>query len=286
MWLVCAWALAEEDLGGVAARVRVGDDAGALLAIEALPEETQGQSNLRYLRGRLLLEVGRPCDAMEALAETSSTLPEALREDSMRRWARAAARCGHCDEARPVLLGSGTSAVAVTRRDRAVAADCAFQLGDLETAAEELARLTRRKSGLGNRVALLALLSDVYVDLDRPGDAREAALEAWKAAVSPHQRGAARKLAERASPTLEDRLERTEQLMIARRFERALRELEEIGAASVADDEELNARWHHLYGMALFRSRTRYLDAARVLHQYSAHRFGGGGEEMAAAVPV
>ena len=267
VWLVCAWALAEEGAARVASLVRIGDEAAALRAIEGLPEETRDEDAMRYLRGRLLLSAGRPCDAMDTLARTPSSLPEAMREDSMRRWARAAARCGHCEEARPVLLGGESAAAAVTRDDRAVAADCAFQMGELETAAEELAALTRRKRSLANRVALLALLSDVYVELDRPDEAREAALDAWKAAVSPHQQSAALKLVGRAAPTLEDRIERAEELMRARRFARAVQELEQIGASTVEDDTTLNARWHHVYGMALFRMRTRYLDAARVLHQ-------------------
>ncbi|KPK54944.1 MAG: hypothetical protein AMJ63_01365 [Myxococcales bacterium SG8_38_1] len=267
VWLVCAWALAEDGAARVASLVRTGDEAGALRAIEALPEETRDEDALRYLRGRLLLSTGRPCDAMEALAQTPSTLPEALREDSTRRWARAAARCGECEEARPILLGADSAAVTVTRNDRAVAADCAFQMGELETAAEELAALTRGKRSVSNRVALLALLSDVYVDLGRPDDAREAALQAWKAAVSPHQQAAAHKLLERASPTLEDRVARAEELMSARRFARAVEELEQIGADAVEHDPKLNARWHHAYGMALFSMRTRYLDAARVLHE-------------------
>ena len=187
-----------------------------------------------------------------------------MRHDSMRRWATAAAQCGHCAEARPVLLGIASSEIAVTRRDRAIAADCAIQLGELEIAAEELARLTRRKRGVANRVALLAILSDVYVELERPDDARDAALEAWKSAVQPGQQGAARKLQERASPSASDRVSRAEELMDARRFAKAVEELE---AIDLGGDPALAARWRHVYGMALFRMRTRYLDAARVLHQ-------------------
>jgi soluble lytic murein transglycosylase len=201
---------------------------------------------------------------MEKLARTPATLPESMRHDSMRRWASAAAQCGHCAEARPVLLGIASSDITVTRRDRAIAADCAIQLGELEIAAEELASLTRRKGGVANRVALLAILSDVYVELARPDDARDAALEAWKSAVEPGQQDAARKLQERAWPTASDRVSRAEELIDARRFGRAVEELE---AVDVAGDAVLAARWRHVYGMALFRMRTRYLDAARVLHQ-------------------
>ena len=262
--LVGAGALAEEGLDRIASLVRSGDEAGALEAIELLSENDRDSDALRYLEGRLLLAVDRPCDAMEKLARLPATLPESLRNDSMRRWATAAAQCGHCAEARPVLLGIASSEIAVTRRDRAIAADCAIQLGELEIAAEELARLTRRKRDAANRVALLAILSDVYVELERPDDARDAALEAWKSAVQPGQQDAARKLQERASPSPSDRVSRAEELMDARRFAQAVEELE---AIDLGDDPALGARWRHVYGMALFRMRTRYLDAARILHQ-------------------
>ncbi len=264
MWLVCAWALAEDGLERVASLVRVGDDESALLAIDSLPDEVRSDDGVRYLKGRLLLATGRPCDAMEILAETPSTLPESMRNDAARRWAHAAARCGECEDARSVLLTAASSEIAVTRHDRAVAADCAVQIGELETAAEELAQLTRRNTGLHNRVALLALLSDVYTELGRPEEAHEAALRGWKAAVGPGQRSVAQKLEARAKPTVADRISRAEAFTSARRFSRAVQELEAIDATG---DPELSARWHHAYGMALFKLRTRYLDAARVLHE-------------------
>lgn len=262
--LVGALALADDGLEQVASLVRIGDERGALAQIELLPERRRQDDDLRYLEGRLLLAVGRSCDAMGALARTPSELPESLRLDSLRRWATAAAQCGHCDEARPVLLGATASSVPVTRRNRAIAADCAIQLGELETAAEELVALTRSKRALANRVALLAVLSDVYVELEQPEEARDAALQAWKAAVEPGQQEAARKLEPRAEPSTSDRISRAEAMLDARRFAKAVEELE---AIELAPDSELSARWHHVYGMALFRTRNRYLDAARVLHR-------------------
>ena len=219
---------------------------------------------MRYLEGRLLLAVGRSCEAMAALARTPSTLPESLRDDSVRRWATAAAECGNCTEARPLLLRASAASVAISRRNRAIAATCAVQLGELETAAEELRSLTRSKRGVANRVALLAILSDVYVELQRPDDARDAALAAWIAAVQPGQRAAALKLEQRAAPSAADRIERAEAMVAALRFSTAVKELE---AIELESDSALSARWHHVYGMALFRSRNRYLDAARTLHR-------------------
>jgi soluble lytic murein transglycosylase len=266
-WLACAWALAEGGLERVASLVRAGDAERALEEIASLPSERRDEDGVRYLQGRLLLEVGRPCDAMGRLAQTPSTLPESMREDSMRRWATAAARCGHCAEARPALLGVSSSDTTVTRHDRAIAADCAVQMGDLETAARELSDLTRRRAGTPNRLSLLVRLSDVYGQLGRLDEAREAALEAWKSAVRPANQHLVRELEARAQPSTDDRIDRAEWLVEARRFERAARELESIAANDRAAVAE---RWLHVYGMALFRMRTRYLDAARVLRRSAA----------------
>lgn len=269
-WLACAWALAQGGLDRVASLVRAGDARGALEEVARLPEKARDEDAVRYLQGRLMLEVGRPCDAMETLAQTPSTLPEAMREDSMRRWAMAAARCGHCAEARPVLLRASSSDSEVTRHDRALAADCAVQLGELETAAEELAALTRRRD-TSNRVGLLVLLSEVNVDLGRSDEAREAALEAWKSAVHPREQGNARMLEKRALPSTDDRIDRAERLLSALHFAQAVQELE---AIETRDRAAVAERWHHVYGMALFRMRTRYLDAAQVLRESA----GLGGE--------
>ncbi len=265
--LVCALALAAGDLDRVASRVRVGDVRAALAEIDQLPEPDRNLDSIRYLQGRLLLDVGRPCDAMDKLSQTPASLPTSMRTDSLRRWAIAASRCGHCAEARPVLLGLPSSDVEVTRHDRMIAADCAVQLGELDSAATELARLTKRDRKREDRVTLLIMLADVYLRLERTDDAREAARRAWIAAVQPHQQDAAQKLEERAAPTASDRVERAEALMSARRFSKAVEELE---AIELGDDDDLDQRWHHVYGMALFRMRSRYANAARVLRKSAA----------------
>ncbi|MCZ6805419.1 MAG: transglycosylase SLT domain-containing protein [Deltaproteobacteria bacterium] len=263
-WLACAVALAAGDLDRVASLVRAGDDRAALHEIDQLPQSARDADSVRYLEGRLLLDVGRPCDAMDKLAQTPASLPTAMRADSLRRWAIAAARCGHCAEARPVLLGLTSSDAAVTRHDRVIAADCAVQLGELDIAAEELERLTRRSQNGADRVALLILLSDVYLRLDRPEEARDTARRGWIAAVRPGQQEAAKQLEGLASPSPSDRVDRAEAFMSARRFSKAIEELE---GMDVGDDQDLDERWHHVYGMALFRMRTRYADAARVLRE-------------------
>ncbi|MEM7435085.1 MAG: transglycosylase SLT domain-containing protein [Myxococcota bacterium] len=264
-WLCCAGAFAASSLEEVAARVRSGEDQAALRLILELPESTRETDRVRYLEGRLLLSVGRPCDAMDLLAQSPASLPEPLRTDSLRRWAIASARCGHCDDARRVLLSFEPSDAAVARHDRVIAADCAVQLGELDEAATELEGLTRRRRGKPDQVALLIMLSDVYERLGRPDDAREAARRGWIDAVAPGQREVAARLAALADPSDDDRLAHAEAFIDARRFGKAVGVLE-----AIPPNESLDERRLHLLGMALFRMRTRYADAARVLRQSAA----------------
>ena len=263
-------AVAADGLEGVASHVRAGNDDQALDQIAQLPSRSRGSDSVRYLEGRLLLEVGRPCDAMDKLARTPASLPEALRMDGRRRWAIAAARCGHCADARPVLLGQDAEAAPATRRSLILAADCAVQLGELAVAAEELEQLSRRRNG-EDQVALLVMLVDVYRRLEQPDDSKDAALRGWVVAVSPGQREAAEKLRELADPGPEDQIDRAEAFTRALRFDRAVAQLEEI---DLRESPGLEARWYHLYGNALFRMRTRYADAAKALRKSATY----GGE--------
>jgi len=251
-------------LEDVAALVRTGEHRLALQRVRELPRGMRDSDSVRYLEGRLLLETGRPCDAMEMLEKPPKSLPEALRADALRRWAISASRCGRCDVARPVLLGVAASEVAVTRRTRAIAADCAVQLGELETAAQELERLTRPDPPRPDTVALLVLLADVYDRLGRPEDAREAARRGWIAAVQHGQGEIAAALRARANPDPGDLFLRAESFMRVRRFAEAAAQLEAIEADA---RKEMRASWVHAYGMALFRMRTRYAEAARVLRK-------------------
>lgn len=259
-WFVGLVALAASDLASVAALVRTGQDRAALRAVGALPDDVKKEDSVRYLEGRLLLEVGRPCDALERLSEPRSSLPGPIRVDSLRRWAIAAARCGRCAEARKVLFEIAADDPSVTRHDRVIAADCAAQLGELDQAALELERLTSRRGDDSDQVALLVMLSGLYTRLDRPSDAMSTARRAWTQAVAPSQREVAERLLERFEPTDTDRLDRARSLVEAKRFGKAVELLETIERSPQNDEEHL-----HMLGMALFRMRTRYNDAARVL---------------------
>jgi soluble lytic murein transglycosylase len=253
-------ALADKGLSGIATLVRAGQHGQALAEIAQLPEQTRQADQVRYLEGRLSLEQGRHCEAMALLARTPAGLPAAIRSDSARLWAQAAAQCGACEQARPALLSSLPADASAARQDRALAAQCAIELGQLQTAASELEALIAQNPSWPRRVSLLAQLSDLYVQLDQPERARETALRAWVEGARPKYDALSKTLEPRALPADEDRVSRAEALMGARRFEEAVSLLE-----GIEPDGELTARWHHVYGMALFRMRTRYEDAARIL---------------------
>ncbi len=266
-WLVCVCALAETTLRSIADSVRAGEDRQALAAMAELPPNVRQDAEVRYLEGRLLLDQGRPCDAMEALENRPASLPEAMRNDALRRWAIAAGRCGECETARPVLLSLESDSATEARRDRVLAADCAIQLGQLETAAEELERLTSRGKERPGQVPLWTQLTALYLELDRPDEAREAALRGWTAAVLPGQRANAVELEALASPGLADQLDRADAFMRARMFGDAAALLETL---DLDREPQLEERWLHLYGMSLFRTRTRYAEAAKVLSRSAA----------------
>ncbi len=252
--------MADKGLSGIAALVRTGQHGQALAQIAQLPAPARQADQVRYLEGRLSLDEGRACEAMALLARTPSALPAAIRSESARIWAQAAAQCGACEQARPALLSTLSADTSAARHDRALAAQCAIELGQLQTAASELERLIAQNPKWPRRVTLLAQLSDLYVQLEQPDRAREAALRAWVEGARPKHDALIETLEPRAVPTDEDRVSRAEALMGARRFEEAVSLLE-----GIEPDDELTARWHHVYGMALFRTRTRYEDAARIL---------------------
>ena len=160
------------------------------------------------------------------------------------------------------------------RRGRFIAADCAVRLGELEAAADELERLVRRDRIDREQTVLSTMLTDVYQRLDRPDDARVAALRGWVIAVEPGQREVAMQLEEVALPEAEHHLHRAEAFVAVRRFEKAVEQLEQIDPSA---HPELEERWYHLYGNALFRMRTRYADASRALRKSAS--FGGRHEE-------
>ncbi len=255
-----------QDWDRIAELVRRDRDTEALLALE----ETHG-AKARYLRGRLLERRGELEASAEAL-ERLEGLPGPVLADARFRRGRALALLGRCDEAESAL-----SATTEPRRRaqlaRALMAECAVRRAD--TPAELRAAIERLNAVItedGARVDTFALRLHRIEALRRLGeDPRPELIRLWiERPAHPDARMVRQQLeATGGLPELSpaERLERAEIWMRRRRFTEAADELEGTPPRS------LRARWLHVRGMARYRSRHAYAEAARDLQ--AAARAGG-----------
>lgn len=254
--------------------VRSEDHARALAALERLPEGERGTGRARYLRGRLLEELGRVEAALEAFGLEEAAFPESVRRDLELRRAGLLARAERCHEARPLLLKLGKRPGTDGARARTLAAECALELGDHEAAARELKALAARGGRDIDPWKVRRLLAEALAGDERPEEARET-LHGLLVRYPEHreaERAEARlrQLGGEVSFTTAQRFVRARRLLARRRFEAALTELEAAGRP--ARRPQL-ARWLHLKGTALYRTRHHYAEAAEVLAE--AARLGG-----------
>lgn len=263
----------DDPLAPVVARVRAHDPGGALRQLARLPPEARRAAPARYLRARLLERVGRLGEAADALADRGG-LPEAVARSARRRRAILLVRSDRCAEAAPALeeLGEGDGAQAAVLR--ALAAECALRQGQHESAIDRLRAAAREDA---RRVDTFGVRMQLAEALHRRGDAEAAVAELRDLLVDrpehPDTRHAVAQLEVLgAAPDLEpeQRLARAERLLRLRRPRDALSELEAIDAPTARADR---ARFLHLRGMALYRTRHHYAEAARVLGE--AARLGG-----------
>jgi soluble lytic murein transglycosylase len=261
-------ASAEPALDPIRELVRAKDYAGALQSIAALPRELAERADVRYLTARLYEEQDKFKDALAILPKDQSSLPRRVVRDIAERRARWLARNGHCADARLML-------VSLTERDgpdaelSLRAADCFSNQGD---AASALA-LLRGIRGAGSR--RFAVRFNLAKLLAQTGD-RNAAIRELRALYieqPEHSRNSeAESLLQSMVPNLkwsdDERLQRAENWLEAQQHETALAEIESIKPAK--SDKALRAKLLHLRGLVLFRTRSHYEDAAKLLGQAAA----------------
>ncbi len=275
LWLLVGPAAAQDDpLAPVADRVGAQDDRGARERLDALPEAVRRSPRARYLRGRLLERLGEHAAAARAFEGLGDGLPAPVAEDA--RWRRgvALARTGRCADGLPLL-----EPFAAERGDRGAVAralrgQCALVAGELDLAIERLGEAAREDAARVDTFGVRLALADARL---RKGDRDGAAAELRSLLVDrPEHPDSEAALAQLAAlgrpfePTAEERLARAARLVDLRRPRDALAELD---AGEPPRDRETRARWLHVRGMALFRTRHDYAEAARVLAQ--AARLGG-----------
>lgn len=268
-----------EPLAELRARVRAGDTDAALAQLDQLALAGSETPALAYLRARLHERQQQLRAALAALPGDLSTFPDEVATDVARRRALWQASEGYCSQAQAALRSEGNADGSLSLR----VAECALAHGDPALALSVLKDLrgsTRRSFAVrrllgqaleqtGDKDAAIAELRSVYVDF-------------------PEQKSSSDVLSQLK------RLQKTFQLSQDERFARAQRwldvaqpeaALEELAHLSIKPgrtpkdrktQRAARARLLHLKGMALFRMRTRYAEAAKVLTQAAA--MGGATE--------
>ncbi len=264
-----------DPLGAVAERVRVGDDAGALARLDRVTGEARESVRARYLEGRLAARLGDHPRALHAWASITSGLPDAVAADLAYRRAVSQAAVGRCEDARPVFERVGAERGRRAALARARAAECLLAEGALAEAVGALGRVAQEDAVGVDTFAVRLSLADAH---HRGGDDSAAAAELRALLIDRPEHPDAdavvaqlRALGAPFTPTPEERFARATRFHEQRMHREAVAELDAAGA--VPSGRALRARWLHLRGMALFKTRHDYPEAAEVLAQ--AARLGG-----------
>jgi len=262
-----------DPLLAVTARVRAGADAEALALLARLPREHRATVRARFLRAHLLDRLGRREEAREAWALPFDELPDRVAPSARLRRALALARTGRCADALPLLhevTGAGRDAAVA----RALAGQCLLATGELATAVTELRAVVREDAeGVDTFAVRLSLAEALHRSGDRAGAAT--VLRVAQVAHPDHSEigvvpALLAAVGGEAGFTAAQRMDRAERLSEVLRHREAVAELTALGRPSAP--EEL-VRWLHLRGMALYRTRHDYAEAAAVLAE--AARLGG-----------
>jgi soluble lytic murein transglycosylase len=257
-------------------QVARGETDAAFASLDAMTPALAARPEVRYLKARLLYDRNRVKEALEVLPDDLTQLPDVVARDIRTRRALWMARTGRCTEARPLL----TALARYDGREAELtlhAANCAMLQNDTAGA---LSLLRDARSGGAKRFGLRLTLAKVMAQAgDKPGAMRE--LRALYADYPTNSRigdveTELRALAPDWQPSDEEHFARAEHWIDASRPEPALAELEHIklkkpkNKAEQKAQQATRARYLHLRGMALFRMRSKYPEAYKVLTQAAA----------------
>jgi soluble lytic murein transglycosylase len=225
-----------------------------LAALELAPPAPE----LAYLKARTLAELSKYAAALDAFSEAPAAFPAAVKQDFAQLRAEWAAQAGDCKR-----LEEWSDALASKRATRLVA-ECAFFAGDYAKAVDGLASAT---DTAGRALFLRALIAN------QDPRAPEVARKLWIEAPSHDDAETWRSLVEgpeRPPLTFDERMQRAEAWLEARRVTEALAELEPIAEPK---DRAQRAQLWHVRGLAYFRTRRTYPEASRAFEK--ASKLGG-----------
>jgi soluble lytic murein transglycosylase len=280
-WLVSsAQVLAQVDpvaltdpMAELRARVR-SDDVDAALAQLDLVERDDKTPALAYLRARLHERREQLGAALAALPSELSTLPEEVVSDIAKRRALWQASEGQCSAAAPVARSSDSADGSLSLR----VAECALAHNDPNLALSLLGELR------GNVRRSFAVRRAMSQALERTGDNAQAISELRQLYTDfpEHKASAeissqlARLLGGAFRPTQDELFARAQRWLDIAQPEPAFEELSRmsIKPGRTPKDRQTQrlarAKLLHLKGMALFRMRSRYAEASKVLAQAAA----------------
>jgi soluble lytic murein transglycosylase len=233
--------------------------------LEALPDAAKSAPEVRYVRARVALERGEPGAALPLLEGLESSLP-LLAEDIGRRRAEAKLVVGPYADAGEWFLARAAPAAQL---DAARAFEKAQQPHRARVAVDRLLandKRTRAEEAEGR--ALRIRIADAPDDGAR-ADAR------WLATAGADQPAAADALSlvAKLDPThplaSQEFMQRAHVFADAGRVDDALRAIEQVSGAPGADKVPAADR-ARARGMALYRARGRYSEAARALSESAA----------------
>ncbi|MEY4576887.1 MAG: hypothetical protein RL701_1590, partial [Pseudomonadota bacterium] len=273
-----AAAAPEATLESLRERVQASDPEAALAQLDKLiaqAPQLASQNEFRYLRARLYEQLERFDEALKSLPEDNAELPDLVARDVRKRRALWLARTGHCTEARPLLAQVVRTDAADTEL-KLRSADCAVAQGDTNGA---LALLRDPHGATHARFAMRRAAANVLLTTgDTAGAVRELRalyVEYPTEPESPALYDQLRAQVRGFRLTNDEFMARAERWLTAARPDPAWVDLNQVKFTTPRDKRERReqqadrARLTHLKGMALFRMRTRYAEAAKVLKQAS-----------------
>jgi soluble lytic murein transglycosylase len=233
-------------------------------ALETLPEPEKVSPELRYVRARVALERGQAGAALPLLEGLETALP-LLAEDIGRRRAEAKLAVGPFAEAGEWFAARASPAAQV---DAARAFEKAGQPHRARSAIDRVLsaeKRTREQEAAAR--ALRVRIADPAGDVER-GDARWLATQGADLPAAADAQALVAKLDPAHPLTAQELLLRARVLSEAGRADDALHAIE--AAAAPGQDRLVAAERVRARGMALYRAKTRYGDAARALAESAA----------------
>lgn len=246
--------------------MRVGDEKAALQAISKLPHDARDDPRTRYLEARILENQQRFSEASDALDFDLTVLPGNISQEALMRKLSLLVRANRCTEALALLKNGISSSFQSGDEITFLTAKCSMLIGDYQEAAKGFGKLSKKRNSKVDSFENNYLFAQA---LSKTGDTEEAKKILRNLLISRPENSKASDIAKQLEElggeiqfSTSEKLKRAKRLLYRRQFMKAVAELDE---KSQPTKRAQLALWLHIKGMALFRERHHYEEAAKVL---------------------